>query len=105
MADFGAGGLREPPIPDLSKEIQIPASGLITAIDNRKLAMVAKLAGAPEEVPYFTQVTEVDDNYTSLSAGIDILMRENWILSFAYDRQMADRWDSDSIFAKLMFTL
>jgi hypothetical protein len=65
----------------------------------------AKLAGAPEEVPYFTQVTEVDDNYTSMSVGIDILMRENWILSFAYDRQMADRWDADSVFAKLMFAL
>ncbi len=44
------GGLREPPIPDLSKEIQVPASGMVTAIDNRKLAMVAKLAGAPEAV-------------------------------------------------------
>jgi uncharacterized protein YhjY with autotransporter beta-barrel domain len=65
----------------------------------------AKLAGAPAEVPYFTQVTEVDDNYMSLSAGIDILTREQWVLSFAYDRQMADRWDSDSFFAKLMFEL
>ncbi len=44
------GGLREPPIPDLSKDIQAPASGVVTAIDNRKLAMVAKLAGAPEAV-------------------------------------------------------
>jgi len=41
----------------------------------------------------------------SLTAGIDILMREHWILSFAYDRQMADRWDANSFFAKLMFEL
>jgi hypothetical protein len=63
----------------------------------------ARLAGAPESVPYFVQVLEVDDNYTRLSVGMDLLARENWAFSFAYDRQFADSWDAHSFFAKIMF--
>jgi outer membrane autotransporter protein len=63
----------------------------------------ARLAGAPDSVPDFTQVLFVDDNYTSVSVGLDILARQNWVMSFAYDRQFADRWDADSFFAKIMF--
>lgn len=44
------GGLREPPLPGLSRDVPAFASGVVTEIDNRKLAMVAKLAGAPEAV-------------------------------------------------------
>ena len=65
----------------------------------------AKLAGAPETVPYFTQILEVDDNYTSFALGIDILARENWALSFEYDWQFAGSWDSHAYFAKAMFQL
>ena len=65
----------------------------------------ARLAGAPDSVPNFTQVLFVDDNYTSVSLGLDILARRNWIMSFAYDRQFADRWDADSFFAKIMFEM
>jgi hypothetical protein len=64
-----------------------------------------RLAGAPLSVDDFTQILEVDDNYSSVSVGIDILARENWVMSFAYIRQFADRWDADSFFAKLMFEL
>jgi len=63
----------------------------------------ARLAGAPEGVPYFMQILEVDDNYTRLSVGLDLLARENWAFSFAYDRQFADSWDAHSFFAKMMF--
>ncbi|MEJ2129207.1 MAG: autotransporter outer membrane beta-barrel domain-containing protein [Woeseiaceae bacterium] len=65
----------------------------------------ARLAGAPDSVPDFTQVLFVDDNYTSVSLGLDILARQNWVMSFTYDRQFADRWDADSFFAKIMFEM
>jgi uncharacterized protein YhjY with autotransporter beta-barrel domain len=64
--------------------------------------ITGRLAGAPAGVDDFTQILEVDDNYSSVSVGLDILARENWVLSFAYSRQFADRWDADSFFAKLM---
>ena len=41
------GGFREPPIAPLQHVIQSPTSGLLSAIDNRLLARIAKLAGAP----------------------------------------------------------
>ena len=41
------GGFREPPIAPLQHVIQSPVSGLLSGIDNRLLARVAKLAGAP----------------------------------------------------------
>jgi len=65
----------------------------------------ARLAGAPESVPDFMQVLSVDDNFTSVSLGIDILGNNNWVMSFAYDRQFADRWNADSFFAKIMFEM
>ena len=65
----------------------------------------ARLAGAPESVPNFMQILGVDDNYNSLSLGLDILARENWAVSFVFDRQFSDRWESDSFFAKVMFEL
>jgi thymidine phosphorylase len=42
------GGLRLPQKAAFTHEILAPTSGVIDQIDNRKLAMVAKLAGAPE---------------------------------------------------------
>jgi hypothetical protein len=65
----------------------------------------ARLAGAPESVADFTQILSVDDNYTSVLLGIDILGNNNWVMSFAYDRQVADRWDAESFFAKIMFEM
>lgn len=41
------GGLREPPEAVQSYEVTSPAAGRVAAIDNRKLARLAKLAGAP----------------------------------------------------------
>jgi len=41
------GGIREPEFADYIKEIQAKKSGTITEIDNRRLAKIAKLAGAP----------------------------------------------------------
>ena len=41
------GGFREPPFAPLHYVIETPASGTVTSIDNRLLARVAKLAGAP----------------------------------------------------------
>lgn len=41
------GGFREPPRADFKKIITAQNAGIVTAIDNRKLARVAKLAGAP----------------------------------------------------------
>ncbi len=65
----------------------------------------ARLAGAPENVPDFEQVLLVDDNYTSISLGIDILGTKNWFLNLAYDRHFADRWDANTFFAKVMFAM
>lgn len=41
------GGIREPEFADYKKEILAKKSGIITEIDNRRLAKIAKLAGAP----------------------------------------------------------
>lgn len=41
------GGLRSPPSAPFTRDFTAPAKGRIAAIDNRKLARVAKLAGAP----------------------------------------------------------
>ncbi|WP_212526107.1 thymidine phosphorylase family protein [Actibacterium sp. MT2.3-13A] len=41
------GGLRTPPEPAQSYDVEAPAAGAIASVDNRKLARVAKLAGAP----------------------------------------------------------
>jgi thymidine phosphorylase len=41
------GGMREPPVAPYRHEIASPVDGMVTSIDNRRLARVAKLAGAP----------------------------------------------------------
>ena len=42
------GGLREPPRAPLTQPVVAPRSGSVIAIDNRRLARIAKLAGAPK---------------------------------------------------------
>lgn len=42
------GGMREPPVAPLQQVLRAREAGRITGIDNRKLARLAKLAGAPE---------------------------------------------------------
>lgn len=41
------GGFREPPVAPFRQEVCAQRSGHVTAIDNRRLARIAKLAGAP----------------------------------------------------------
>jgi thymidine phosphorylase len=41
------GGFREPPVAPLRHVIEAPHDGIMTAIDNRLLGRIAKLAGAP----------------------------------------------------------
>jgi thymidine phosphorylase len=41
------GGLREPPVAPHVRPCDASASGVVTSIDNRRIAMAAKLAGAP----------------------------------------------------------
>ena len=41
------GGFREPPTAPLQREICSPAAGRVLTINNRSLARLAKLAGAP----------------------------------------------------------
>jgi thymidine phosphorylase len=43
------GGMREPPLAMHTAEIAATTSGEVTEIDNRKLARIAKLAGAPDD--------------------------------------------------------
>ncbi|MFO1462776.1 MAG: thymidine phosphorylase family protein [bacterium] len=43
------GGLREPRPAKLSARVPSPATGIVTAIHNQKIARVAKLAGAPHD--------------------------------------------------------
>ena len=43
------GGLREPPTAAFRREVCASRSGRVSAIDNRRLARVAKLAGAPAD--------------------------------------------------------
>lgn len=42
------GGMREPPLAPLLQVLRAPEGGKVSSIDNRKLARLAKLAGAPE---------------------------------------------------------
>jgi thymidine phosphorylase len=42
------GGMREPPVSSHRKEIYAVREGQVAAIDNRRIARLAKLAGAPE---------------------------------------------------------
>ena len=42
------GGMREPPVAPLLQSLRAPEPGRICGIDNRKLARLAKLAGAPD---------------------------------------------------------
>lgn len=41
------GGLREPPRAQFSQPVVSDAAGVVTAVDNRRIALAAKLAGAP----------------------------------------------------------
>jgi len=41
------GGMREPPVAAHRQPLPAPRSGTVIAIDNRRLARIAKLAGAP----------------------------------------------------------
>ena len=43
------GGMREPPVAPHTQPVESPSAGRITKIDNRLLARVAKLAGAPSD--------------------------------------------------------
>lgn len=43
------GGLREPPVAAYTQRIEAPRAGIVAAIDNRVLARIAKLAGAPDD--------------------------------------------------------
>ncbi len=53
------GGLREPPVAAYRQPVPAPRSGSVIGIDNRRLARIAKLAGAPQ----------------SACAGIDLHVR------------------------------
>jgi thymidine phosphorylase len=53
------GGMRTPPIASQRVEVIAQRRGVVTAVDNRRLARAAKLAGAP----------------TAAAAGIDLLVR------------------------------
>lgn len=53
------GGMREPPVAPHRLDVGADRSGTVGAIDNRRLARIAKLAGAPQ----------------SPSAGVDLLVR------------------------------
>lgn len=43
------GGMRTPPIAPLQRDWAAPRSGVITHVNNRKIARLAKLAGAPDD--------------------------------------------------------
>jgi thymidine phosphorylase len=43
------GGMREPPVAEYRHVIEAARSGRVNALDNRRLAKIAKLAGAPED--------------------------------------------------------
>ena len=53
------GGMREPPVAPRTHTIEAPRAGIVSGIDNRRLARVAKLAGAP----------------VAKAAGLDIFVR------------------------------
>lgn len=54
------GGFKEPVFDGYKFEVQAKKSGVVTSVDNRRLAKIAKLAGAPEDkqagVDYFSPI-------------------------------------------------
>ena len=42
------GGMREPPVAPYQQPVTAPRTGTVIAFDNRRLARIAKLAGAPK---------------------------------------------------------
>jgi hypothetical protein len=65
----------------------------------------ARLAGAPDGVPYYTQVLPCDDSSLSLGVDVDTLASRNRMQRLTCDRQIATSWDSRSFIAKVMFTM
>lgn len=43
------GGMRAPPLARFRKDLTATTEGIVTAVDNRRIARLAKLAGAPED--------------------------------------------------------
>jgi thymidine phosphorylase len=43
------GGMRTPPVASYRKDLTATVYGVVTAMDNRRIARLAKLAGAPED--------------------------------------------------------
>ena len=65
----------------------------------------ARLAGAHDGVPYFTQVTPIDDNFFSLSVDVDTPAGHSRVLRRTCDQQIATSWDTESFFAQVMVTM
>jgi hypothetical protein len=65
----------------------------------------ARLAGAHDGVPYFTQVTPIDDNFFSLSVDVDTPASHSRVLRRTCDQQIATSWDTESFFAQVMVTM
>jgi hypothetical protein len=64
-----------------------------------------RLAGTPDGVTYFNEVLPFDDNIFSLSVGVDTLASRQPMLRLNCDRQIATSQDTESFFAKVMFTM
>jgi hypothetical protein len=65
----------------------------------------ARLAGAHDGVPYFTQVTPIDDNFFSLSVDVDTPAGHSRMLRRTCDQQIATSWDTESFFAQVMVSM
>lgn len=59
------GGMREPPVADHCRPVMAARRGRVSTVDNRRLAMVAKLAGAPD----------------AKAAGVELHVRLGWDVS------------------------
>lgn len=80
------GGLNTPPVAEYVKEICAPKSGRVTAIDNRKIARLAKLAGAPTSpaAGILLKVT-LGDEVAAGDAVFELHSQSNGELEYAMD--------------------
>lgn len=89
------GGLRPPPEARLSAPVGAPEDGRITAVDNRRLASLAKLAGAPD-APAAGLILHVrlDDHVTRGEALATVTAQSQGELDYAlqYAADNPDIW-------------
>ena len=66
-------------------------------------AIQARLQGAPDDVPFFTQILDTEDDFTNVSLGMQMFLKENWTFNVAYEHTNAGDWQAESYYGKVNY--